>query len=352
MRTGIVCGIGKFDVILRTIIHDIVAQPVAPGFMDEETRLATECHIIRPLCIGRPSRFVTCGLISNPLQIGSYIFRHHVFRTPRLIENKIPAGMRPVPEQDVAASVAIKPNAGRYLRKIIEGNSIVPVRHILHVDAPCEKALSAPRAFLATETRKRVPSHQIAVTLLSVNGYPVPDDVFKHIVHHRISTGVPHPNHRIGIPCGYLRMPQPFKPATGHYTSLAPVHRYGTLGILEIPEREATDPNVLQSGKVEHRTIIPRQHVGVLYYHLARSRQRAKYDKTAFATGMPGFQAFYHIQTAGHIHGITGLGEGSRRLYVLKGPDVRPIASIPGSGRNVIAFALPLQRMQHEGREA
>ena len=88
------------------------------------------------------------------------------------------------------------------------------------------------------------------------------------------------------------------------------------------------------------------------HYHLARSRQRAKYDKTAFATGMPGFQAVRHIQTAGHIHGITGLGEGSRRLYVLKGPDVRPIASIPSSGRNVITFALSLQRMQHEGREA
>ena len=94
MRTGIVCGIGKLDIIPRTIIHDVVAQPVAPRLMDEETRLATESHIIRPLCIGRPPRFVTCGLISNPFQIGSYIFRHHVFRTPRLIENKIPAGFQ------------------------------------------------------------------------------------------------------------------------------------------------------------------------------------------------------------------------------------------------------------------
>ena len=150
MRTGIVCGIGKLDVIPRTIIHDVVAQPVAPGLMNEETRLATECHIIRPLCIGRPPRFVTCGLISNPFQIGSYIFRYHVFRTPRLIEYKIPAGMRPVPEQYVAASVAIEPNAGRHLRKIIEGNGHVDSMPQEEMIKTGEEMHNAPKIFKET----------------------------------------------------------------------------------------------------------------------------------------------------------------------------------------------------------
>ena len=97
--------------------------------------------------------------------------------------------------------------------------------------------------------------HHVAGTFLAVEGNPVAYDVLKNIVHHRIPPGIPHPNDGVGIPCRHLGMPQLLKPATGHHATFAPLHRHGAPRILEIPEREAFQPDVSHSGEVEHRAV-------------------------------------------------------------------------------------------------
>ena len=127
MGAGTVCGIGELDVVSRTIVNDVAAHAVAPRLVDKETGLATVSHIVCPLRVFRPSRGITRRLVAYPLQVVPDVFSHHVAGTPRFIENEITAIVRTVPQYDIAATVAVEPNASAYLRKIVGNDEVIPV---------------------------------------------------------------------------------------------------------------------------------------------------------------------------------------------------------------------------------